>query len=606
MVKSSAQHFDVPDKELRYAKQAMNAMIQSLKACSMFPLTHENCQKAINVAKKRLDIFLDQREALRIHINQNTVLYRETPIHKEEGGRGMFVAPLFRDGVEWVEFQKGIRKHEINGFISTLMQHRTLKADSEGDIVTTLWEENYPHLKYEAREAVWEAELANDALEDMSIQMNLPVETQGIASLLPGVDDDNVEDSQAEGEEGSEREAGGQTEAKGSAAPNLGDPAMDPTLWRLTDEEKEILREMVYEEENFESTGNVLDVLMILLKKDSETEEGEHRAKSVEDINSILSFLKEEFQTTLDQGQIRLAFKLLKDLSAIRSSIAMAEDRNADVVLLLNDFFMDISTPEVLAPLNLVWPRLEKLDPSQIKAFKEHILLLHPKAILAFAPAIIETQSSKARRAILEIIAIFAKKDTKPLDTILKNAEKKLILMLIDLLSRLNGDEFQQMLLDLMDNPSEAVRSKVLKVLLEKDPYMLWRLFNHIEDDSRIVAGVIHGYMGRSRDKMSESLMLDYLEEGQYKKDGRDHVMQCYKTLGRCGSDHSVEFLSDVLLGNDYKERYGGQLALHREGAAIALGRIGTTQACKILKKASRSLSSKIRQAAKKAMEDAK
>jgi HEAT repeat protein len=232
--------------------------------------------------------------------------------------------------------------------------------------------------------------------------------------------------------------------------------------------------------------------------------------------------------------------------------------------------------------------------------------LLHPKATLAFAPAIIETQSSKARRAILEIIAIFAKKDTKPLDTILKSAEKKLILMLIDLLSRLNGDEFQQMLLDLMDNPSEAVRSKVLKVLLEKDPYMLWRLFNHIEDDSRVVAGVIHGYMGRSRDKMSESLMLDYLEEGQYKKNGRDHVMQCYKTLGRCGSDHSVEFLSDVLLGNAYKERYGGQLALHREGAAIALGRIGTTQAWKILKKASRSLSSKIRQAAKKAMEDAK
>jgi HEAT repeat protein len=105
---------------------------------------------------------------------------------------------------------------------------------------------------------------------------------------------------------------------------------------------------------------------------------------------------------------------------------------------------------------------------------------------------------------------------------------------------------------------------------------------------------------------MAESLMLDYLEEGQFRQDGRDHLMACYRTLGRCGSDHSVGFLEDVLLGNAYKDRFGAKLPLHKEGAALALREIGTPGAHQILKKASRSFSAKVRQAARQALEHAK
>ncbi len=591
----SARPNDIPSEELLSAKKTVTAIIQSVKICALYPPTHENCRKAMDAVKQRTDEFLEGRNALRIHIHQDAVFYQGVPIYKEASNPGLFAGPLFRDGLEWVEFQKGIQNRELHGFIGMIMQYRTVKTDAEEDIVTALWEENYPHLKYEAKEAVWEAELAEETLEDLSIQMTLP--TGG--TTIPG-----MEEAPEGGEETGDGQAtGGKPITQEPQAPSLGDPSLDPALWQLSEEEKERLREMVYEEENFEGIDSVLDVLMILLKQDSQAEKGDRKIRASEDIASLLAFLKEEFQTTLDQGQIRLGFKLLKEVYGIRSSIAQ---QNPEATTLLDGFFLEISTPEVLSSLNPVWPRLEKIDPSRIKAFQEHLLLLHPSATLAFAPILLEAPSPKVQQMIAEVISVFAKNNPKPLEALLQSDEEKLILKLIDLLSRLQGEQFQQMLLKLTEHPSEAVRTKVLRTLLEKDIYMLWRLFHHIEDESSGVSGIVHAYLGRSKNKMSESLMLDYLEEGQFKTGERDHILACYRTLGRCGSDHSVGFLEDVLLGNAYKDRFGGKLSLHREGAAIALGEIGTPSAYKTLRKASRSFSSQVRQAARTAMEDAR
>lgn len=602
----STQTIDPPSEDILSAKKTISAMIQSLKACALYPLTHETCQTAMGAAKQQLDAFLDRNDALRINISEGEVFYADSPIYQETPNQGFFAVPLARDGLEWLEFQRGIQQRELNGFISTLMQYRTLTPDTEGDIVTTLWEENYPHIQHEAKEAVWEAELADDVYEGLELQMTLPTGEQGIPGMDAPADEGEggvgSEDGDASTDDGQGQAADGQSVTP-PPAPNLADPSLDPTLWQLTEEEKEILREMVYEEENFDGTGSVLDVLMVLLKHDSEAEESDEDAKTLEDIASVLSFLKEEFQTTLDHGQIRLAFRLLKEVHSIRASAAQL---NAGAADLLDRFFTDISSREVLASLDSVWPRLEQVDMSRIKAFQEYLLYLNPTAILSLGPALLRVSSPKIQRMLKELIALFAKRDPRPLESLLESAEEKLILKLIDLLARLEDDHFQQILLKMTEHPSETVRMKVLRTLLGKDPYMLWRLFHHIEDPSPTVSGMIHGYLGRSKDKMAESLMLDYLEEGQFKREDRDHIIACYKTLGRSGSDHSVGFLEDILLGNAYKDRFGAALPLHREGAALALSKISTPAAYKTLKKATRSFSSKVRQIAQKAMEDSK
>jgi hypothetical protein len=596
----SARHSDIPSEELISAKKTVSAMIQSLKACALYPLTHENCQKAMTAAKQQLDDFLEQYDHLRIHIGQETILYQETPIHHETPNQGLFAAPLFRDGLEWVEFQKGIQGREFNGFLAMIMQYRTLNPEAEGDVVTALWEENYPHLNYEAKEAVWEAELADETAADLSFQMTLPTHS----TAIPGVETPaGEEEADGGGEEGDGQESSGQAGHVPPPAPSLADATMDPALWQLTEEEKEILREMVYEEENFEGTDSVLDVLTILLKQESGAENGDRKTKASEDIVSILSFLKEEFQTTLDQGQIRLAFKLLKEIRNIRTAI---EEQNPEAAALLDGFFLEISGPEVLAPLTPVWPRLDTLDPVRVKAFQQHLHLLHPVAVQAFAPVLLNGPSPLVRQMITDLIIGFAKTDPQPLEILLRSAGEPLVLELVGLLGPLKGEDFQKILLKLAEHPSATVRSKVLKTLLERDPYMLWRLFHHIEDQNPAVAGVIHGHLSRSKDKMAESLILDYLEEGQFKREERDHILTCYKTLGRCGSDHSVGFLEDLLLGSTYNDRFGGSLTLHREGAALALAKIGTPGAYKTLKKAGRSFSSKVRHAARQALESLK
>jgi hypothetical protein len=86
------------------------------------------------------------------------LLFRGEVVHQgstEEGNLGLL---LFRDGIQWLEFHKGLQLDEISGFIKIANKYREAAEDAEGDLVTALWEADFPNLRYKAIDVYWEAE----------------------------------------------------------------------------------------------------------------------------------------------------------------------------------------------------------------------------------------------------------------------------------------------------------------------------------------------------------------------------------------------------------------------------------------------------------------
>jgi hypothetical protein len=583
--KSSASRGPGPDNRKAQAARGIAASLNTaVKSYSLYSASHEVTQKSLDALKTRIDTFTQREGRLRLTVEPRRLLAGGAAVHQDATETDGLANRLHRDGIEWLEIAPGVELKEITGLIEILHQYRILAPESEGDIVTALWEANFRNIRYSAREITWEAEPVMD--------LSLPRPGGGAEAALAEVTAAAEADGKPSGK------SGGAAPPPEAIPPSITSLPLDNPLWQLTDDERQALREMVYHAENLDDTDSVLDVLMIILRQQSEAEDASDGGEG--DVNAILDYLKDEFQTTLENGEFRIAFRLLKSLHEIHQ----AHQTDAPhVSSAFNDFFVDISGPEILDTFNAYWSRIENLDPARMKAFRQYLMMFHPVAILSFGPMLLKVSSQRTQRLLMEIIASLANRDLEPLVRLIETSDEVVILKIIELLRHLKAKKFTQVILKLTRHASANVRKAALKVLLTRLPNAIQGLFPLLDDPDEAVRWIFLNHLGRQKDTLAESLLLDYLEEGAFTVKRESHLRACYRTLGRCGSDHSLNFLRGILFDPDNGDRFGVGIAVHRTGAALGLVAMGTDPARQALRKAAKSNVAGIRKAAETALE---
>lgn len=219
---------------------------------------------------------------------------------------------------------------------------------------------------------------------------------------------------------------------------------------------------------------------------------------------------------------------------------------------------------------------------------------------MTLGPMLPQIPSVALRQQLIEVIRIIAKRDLRPLEELLDRPEEALVQILIDIIGSLKGEKPFQLLLKTIHHPSERVRKKALGYLVDGAPQSLKRVFPLIEDPSQTVRRMMLERLGQSRSETAEGLLLDYLAHRRFKLRDREHLLACYRALGRCGSRRSIPFLQGLLFDRDWIPRFGR--SLHRRGAVVALMALETEDAKQILKRASKTLTPSVRLAYRKAM----
>lgn len=548
------------NEELRYVKKIIASFLIAFKNFGLYPEDHANCQKSVENVRTGLNGFLKSQDNLRLYVEKEQILFQNKVVHQEFPKDGSLLSLLFRDGIRWMEFQKGIELQEITGFFRILKQYRNLREEAEGDIVTALWEENFPHFCYEAREVFWESE----PIIDFSV-LNVGKEKH---SPKAQENDDNKK-----------------------TPPSIATPTMDRSLWRLTSEEMRELRRMVYMEENRDGKDDVLDVLVVILEDQ----------KSEDNFNTILEFMKEEIQEIFTHGEFELVFKLLKNLHELKLSY---KSDKPWAIPMLDNFLNDISAPDILGVLQHIQPGPDDWDSKRVKVFCQILLFLSPDAVITLVPILLRVSSSRIQRILTDVIGSLANRDIRPMEQLLNSQDEVLVRKVVDILGHLRGKKSTQALLRMINHSSEEVRKEVVKVLVGKDPRVLRRLFPLIEDPNKSIRLMMLDYLGQRKNETAEELLLDYLQNRRFKLTENQHLMNCYKALGRCGSSLSLPFLQDLLLDRGWKSIVGKDKSEERLRAALALAGLGTKEANEILNKGSRSLFSSVRVACQKAVEE--
>jgi hypothetical protein len=559
MIPPASQH-SPSAPALDEARAIVNSLLVAVKTHSLYPEEHTTCREALARLGMELQSFLASEEELLLQVQQDRLLCRGEVLLAELAQEGSISFVLFRDGVQWFRFERGIDPSEISQFVRILDRYRYLPQESAGDIATALWEAQLPHVSYH----VADLHLSKSEEAGTPDEEEQPPPT---AEALPT------------SAMGSPRDLAEAESSVKSAPPRLLLPTLDGSSLQLSARDVLLLQEMVSEEEERDATGDILDMLTDILRLPTDREF----------FVMVLDYLEETLRDTLVRRDLRGALAVVNRLNQIRE---MCRGDHAWALAAIDGFFGRVSGPDFISVLSGLWSTLGESD---LERLKKILLSLTPEAVHTLAPLLPALESPKIVRVVSDVVCRLAHRDPAPLERLIPNAGEDLLAWIARVLGALDDERSGEMLLALVCHASAKVRREAINAVISRELWIPRHLFPLVEDENRFIRQSALRYLGSRRCVTVEELLLHHLENRNPGERGRAHLFGCFRALGRCGSSRSIPFLRETLLEKGWLFRVRG--SSRREAAAIALRELDLDEAREILETAAQSPSPGVRDA---------
>jgi hypothetical protein len=598
---------NVSQEELRAVKKTLLSFISAFKTYTLYPADHAFSRKNLTKLLQDIEVFLRDYRSLRLDTARNTFYYKGEILYEGQAEENNPAYLLTRDGIEYIELIQGITSSEISGLLNILNQHRNPFDDSGGDIVTSLWQNNFPHVLYEEVD-IFTLESFQFDLSGFKVTPDQSASAAGHrAGSFPGTENGRSRSRmerrvhEAAATERNAQIAKGDTDSVESPEPisqaeqNIYLSEQGMKLLEITPEEEKILQEYVQEEESKNFTSDAIDVLLIILVMQ----------KNKETFLHVLEFLEFEFLETMDRGEFHLSYKLLNNILIIRK---LFQERKPWGVPLLDDFIAAISEAD---KLNRTWWVTNEEYLWQNTPYLSHLWrllrMLDPEIIFTLGPlaARIPINNVHIRNEILEIIENKAKDDPKKLGILLENSDKQVNILLSPVIKELPRNEAAKIYLRMTRHDSAEVRRIGLDgyMLSESSPNFD-ELFQLLGDNNSTVRDRITSYLLNAGEKTAVRTLIRFLSRATTVNEPLDQkiIFENYKALASCRSNDALSFLESNLLESRLSDMFSNTNAVHKKGAALALKTIGTDEALALLKKGAQSLRPDIRLACQHAL----
>lgn len=540
------------------------------KNVSLYPEGHIISMNSIRQFHEMLEADIRQYGDIRIEIEKDRVICQGVEVHKGPSEEGTLPFTLFRDGIRWLEFTEGIELEEIREVLSIIHRYSVLTKEPEGDIVTAFWEAHFDHVLYKVDDFF--PEQTPDQIDSPSKSDTRPAAAKT--------------EFEAEDEPAS---LGGPTIDTASFGDldidtkSFGGISIDPASFVLTAREQIELQEMVSREEKSSATEHLNMLLDMLLQYQEE-----------KDFNIVLEVLSEEFEGSFDRRDFEAALIIL---DGVRKILDSGRLRTPWAGPLIESFYKDISSDsKCLKPLKEIWSNLNVLQMETLKLIFQH---LNPRAVDTLVHFLLLGQPSQLEQIVEDTIISLARQDVSCLEPLINVSDERIAEKLVHVLSKLEGDTSLKYLTKLARHSSASVRRMAVKMIGQAHGSQVSAIFEFIDDPDDSVRRVILTQLGQSRNETAENLMMQYLQNRKFSATQIEYIMECFKTLGKCGSLRSVPFLSKTLLHRKWMA--GLRKSAYREGAALALVALKIPEARQVIEAAGRSFHPGLRRIARKA-----
>ena len=133
--------------ELESVRDLMRLMSNAASVFQSYPPDNHVYLNFAGQLGEKFSAHLQQYGNIVLLVGHHELLYDGQEVYSEANAHRSLALKLYRDGVRRIQFLEGLEKDEIVGFVKVLAQNPK-PEDQEEDIVTVLWEKDFPHVKY--------------------------------------------------------------------------------------------------------------------------------------------------------------------------------------------------------------------------------------------------------------------------------------------------------------------------------------------------------------------------------------------------------------------------------------------------------------------------
>ncbi len=545
-------------EELRDAGQLISHFLLAWKNYALYPEHHESTTKSLENLVAVFGNFFAKHGDLRLTVEKDHLLYHSEIIHtvSRKPSSEDIITLLYRDGIKWIEFQEGLPLEEVASFFKIAHKYRLFAEETEGDIVTALMDKELEYIDFKAVDIYWQELM----LMDLS-QLPPP----GPSS------EETVDQVEAQGSRQST-----ESDQRENFARSIADPSFSKDQLELSADDFKILRQMVMEEEHWDITDELFELLLIILRKQIEQEK----------FAGVFGFISEITVETIELEKFDLLVTFFQSLEKRLLPEASAGQEWKRPII--ERFFQDLSRPEIFKLISKKLLQIETSDSGHLEVIEKTLSYLSPAAIPFLMPIIMQSNSADIKQAVSQVIVRLSRRDLGPLEKLAQRNNQEIREEFLAILNCLQGKRVNEIFFQLCKHPSNKMRRKTIDELLERDPKYTRKLFSLIDDPSDEIRGCVLAAFERHKSVSLENLLLSYLQENSAQRDP-NHILACFRALGYCGSNRSVPYLHKLLLNKGWNRFMGSGKPIFREGAAIALALINTTEANSALQAASKS-----------------
>ncbi len=547
------------------------ALSKAVGAKRLYMENNPMYQKAMARLVETFPPIWDQQGDLELQLTETDIIFEQVPIYSEAKKSESVSWVLFKDGIRSLTLYPGVEDEELVRFLGVVNSARALPADSEDDMITLLWEEDFENIAYEFVEL---------GMGDVP-----PIDIETVAGSAATQSAGKEGGSVTAKEESEGKTAGGETTQEVEVQEK--GIELDTRPYFLERQEIEYLKGEIEREYSQDLSHNVIDVLFDIMELEAD--------EPAQD--ELLGVLEKFVPYFLEERDFRLVTHILQEVEVVAASGATLNEGQRTRLLGIADRLSDGNA------LDLIIRAIEEASPPATSDELEELIgRFSPVALGPIMNTLPSVKSQRLRDRLQKAVPVLAEAAPDELTRALSSEDKGVVHHAIELITEYKVASAVPGLVGLLQSDNTGVRRAAVDALGKiATPGAMHELVKAVDDADATVRVAAVRFFAEAKnmgafEKIERALVGKHLPRAELTEKAA-----FFDSYGALAGPGGVNLLAPILNSGGFMKKKSDPD--WRACAANALGKIGTEEARDALRSAEKDKDPVVRNAVKKALE---
>ncbi|HUU49358.1 MAG TPA: HEAT repeat domain-containing protein [Nitrospinota bacterium] len=512
--------------EQKDIEKLVDRLGRAKKVFRMYAENNPVHSKIINDLYEILSDFLNIKDVLRLHIEQNKIFFKSKEVYTNPERQSNLALFFFRDGIRQLSFKKGLTLKELRDFLKIISFDFDVDKE-ENDLVTLMWEKEFQHITY--------------YVDENFLSEGDDFEEKAVSELKKTYIEQEEKDFKIQKKPIKEED---------------GEEVLGIEISPLTDKDYQYIA-LEVEKSSRDKTERLMNTALGLF----------HATEDASEYKDIENAIKNTINYTIETSKFNIVIRFLERL---REDYLKKEEKYSFSPHLSNIVY-HLSSEKVIDLIGQMFDREVQVDEETKEKF---ISLLDKRAIIPLAKKLADLKSITATETFLHALTVLGKQDIDALAEGLNNENWFVVKNIISILREIGDKDALGRLKECIGHSDKRIRREAIKILAKlSGNEALETIKKALEDEDPFIRSLAIKSLEEIDSQESKRIILEKIQEKDFPHKSYSDKKGYFQILSKTKDPEIKNLLLKI-----FKKRSLFKGAMHNDTKAVIAYYFGNTQ----------------------------